>query len=233
MIVFSSHVWDQKLIPGEFGVSVFFLLSGFSHHDAAARGVREKWLDQSRPFLAASRVANPAAAVSGSAGCHVDSAGSVSAGDCVRVGNCSAAAVLCELLVHLRWPSPGTRTDVVWSLAVEEHFYWLFPLLYFAMQRSCVSRKHQAWLLWGLCAAVLAWRCVLVLGMHATRDRIYLATDTRLDSILFGCALAGWNSPVFDKPWPAPNLLKYLLLPVALVVLIGCAYSSGAVFRDT
>ena len=77
----------------------------------------------------------------------------------------------------------------------------------------------------GLCAAALVWRCVLVFNMHMGATRIYLATDTRVDSILFGCALAVWNNPALDtgaaedSAWP-PDRWKYLVLPAALGALL-------------
>jgi peptidoglycan/LPS O-acetylase OafA/YrhL len=39
---------------------------------------------------------------------------------------------------------------------------------------------------------------VLVMGLGAAPDRTYLCSDTRIDSIAFGCALAVWNNPVLD-----------------------------------
>lgn len=35
---------------------------------------------------------------------------------------------------------------------------------------------------------VLTWRLVLVFALGATEDRTYLATDTRIDSILLGAS---------------------------------------------
>jgi peptidoglycan/LPS O-acetylase OafA/YrhL len=151
-------------------------------------------------------------------------------------GTVSGAAKAAQLLFYANYYQgfpdvPGTA--VVWSLAVEEHFYLLFPLLYVALQRWRLSRKHQAWLLWGFCALVLVWRYLLVMAMHAPSGRAFTATDTRIDSILFGCALAVWNNPVLDRAVLAPNLLKHLLLPLAVVVLLACAYAGSSVFVDT
>jgi peptidoglycan/LPS O-acetylase OafA/YrhL len=90
-------------------------------------------------------------------------------------------------------PVPGS--NVVWSLAVEEHFYLVFPLLYVAMRRYCPSRRHQAWLLWGLRAAVLAWRSFLVIAGHAPSSRILGASDTRIDSILLRMRVGRLEQP--------------------------------------
>ena len=79
---------------------------------------------------------------------------------------------------------------ITWSLAVEEHFYLLFPLLLLAL------RRHTATLGWALAAFVactLGWRFYLA---YCVGDetlpllRIYKGTDTRLDSIAYGCLLS-------------------------------------------
>jgi peptidoglycan/LPS O-acetylase OafA/YrhL len=90
---------------------------------------------------------------------------------------------------HLEVQSPFA---VLWSLAVEEHFYFLFPAL------LIVFRKRLPALLWtlaGLCALALIWRYVFVAAHCADpAGQVCLwsqyhnerATDTRFDSILFG-----------------------------------------------
>lgn len=84
-------------------------------------------------------------------------------------------------------PSPLEHT---WSLAIEEQFYVLWPLLTVAILRlSRGSRRTMFWtslVLGVLSAAALVW-----LGTSpGGTDRAYLGTDTRGAAILFGAALA-------------------------------------------
>jgi peptidoglycan/LPS O-acetylase OafA/YrhL len=229
LIVFGSHA-VSGLIPGQLGVTVFFFLSGFlittlmraEYERNHAVNLGHFWL---RRML---RILPPLyLVVLGSAALALA---------VYPPGTVYRPALAAQLLFYANYSDglesvPGTA--VVWSLAVEEHFYLLFPLLYVAMQRWRLSGKHQAWLLWGLCGVVLVWRCVRVMAMHTPTGRIICLTDTRIDSILFGCALAVWNNPALDRPVMGPELLKYLLLPVAVAVLLTSSYTSNAAFANT
>ncbi len=124
-------------------------------------------------------------------------------------------------------------TGIFWSLAVEEHFYFLFPWLYVGMQKVNLAPRSQALLLWGICAAVLLWRCFLVLQLHPITDRTYMGSDARVDSILFGCALAVWRNPVLDPPVLGEKWWKFVLLPAAFLVLGVCLAVRSEVFRET
>jgi len=74
---------------------------------------------------------------------------------------------------------------ISWSLAVEEHFYLLFPLLMLAL-RGRIQRLETV--LAATLVLVLAWRLVLV--GTVPDERIYLGTDTRIDSLAYGCLLS-------------------------------------------
>ena len=233
MMVFATHAGANTFISGDFGVTVFFFLSGFlittlmrSEFDRnGSVNIRHFWLRRALrilpPFYLVALAATLLALI------------------LYPPGTVYAPAMTAEVLFYANYwgiyginrEAPGT--GVVWSLAVEEQFYLLFPLLYISIQKMRVPRSGQAWLLWGLCALILAWRCVLVMALHSDSTRIYIATDARVDSVLFGCALAVWSNPVLDEPTGSPGLWKFLLLPAALAALLICFLFQGPVFRET
>jgi peptidoglycan/LPS O-acetylase OafA/YrhL len=231
MLVFATHTGVTT--SGDFGVTVFFFLSGFlittlmrSEFDRnGSVNVRRFWLRRALRILPPFYL--------------VVLAATLTALILYPPGTVYWPTMAAELLFYANYwgiygvfrGAPGT--GVVWSLALEEQFYLLFPLLYIAMQRWRIPRFGQAWFLWGLCAVILTWRCVLVMAMHAESARIYIATDTRLDSVLFGCALAVWCNPALDEPAGPPGLWKFLFLPAALVALLMCFLCDGIVFRET
>lgn len=233
MLVFATHTGVRTFVPGDFGVTVFFFLSGFlittlmrSEFDRnGSVNIRHFWLRRALRILPPFYV--------------VVLAATLTALILYPPGTVYWPAMAAELFFYANYwgiyginrEAPGT--GVVWSLAVEEQFYLLFPLLYIGMQRWRIPRFRQAWLLWGLCGVILTWRCILVMAMHAESARIYIATDTRLDSVLFGCALAVWRNPVLDEQTGPPGLWKFLLLPAALVALLLCFLGGGDVFQET
>jgi len=84
-----------------------------------------------------------------------------------------------------------------------------------------------------LCAAELAWRCVLIFGFHVTNPlRTMYATDTRMDAILFGCVLALWSNPILDPIRRKPKHAWALPVGGALLLLISFLYRNP-VFRET
>ncbi|MFH8252112.1 acyltransferase family protein [Microbacterium sp. B2969] len=111
--------------------------------------------------------------------------------------------------------------NALWSLAVEEHFYLVFPLLYIVLRRFIRSRWGQGAVLVAICLAIMVWRTWLFTH-GASVDRIYLATDTRADAILWGSVLAIVANPVYGevraprRPW----MLTPLLLAGAGVVYL-------------
>jgi len=124
-------------------------------------------------------------------------------------------------------------TGSFWSLAVEEHFYLLFPLLLlFCLRRWRAA--HVAVILLGLAMAVLLWRCVLVYGLDATVERTYLASDTRIDSILFGCLMGLCCNPALDAAGARLGTgVKALALVAGTSLLLLCLLVRDAAFRET
>lgn len=83
---------------------------------------------------------------------------------------------------------PSTSVAHAWSLAVEEQFYLLWPLAFIILaargRRALVTGVSLAAL------AAVAWRSWLFLGVQVDASYVYNAFDTRLDNLAVGCLLA-------------------------------------------
>lgn len=190
-IVFLSHAGLGKIIPGGLGVTIFFFLSGylittlllreFAH--AATINIRHFYLRR------ALRLTPPLLLVL-TATYLLTHYG-------IFTGHATWAGFFAQLFYFANYytlffdagQALPQGTGVFWSLAVEEHFYFFFPALFLLLMRKAERRRIPLYLA-AACAAFLAWRYWLVVGQSAPMERTYYATDTRIDSILYGCILA-------------------------------------------
>lgn len=78
------------------------------------------------------------------------------------------------------------QMGISWSLAVEEQFYLLWPLVLLWVSRLKRPARAVAWIIVGL----WLWRALLVVGFHVSWDYAYNAFDTRADALMIGCWLA-------------------------------------------
>lgn len=238
-IVFAAHAGLDRVVPGGFGVTVFFFLSGYlittlmrQEADKTGRiSLKHFYLRRALRILPPFYIVLVAATALGLADfLHGDVPPELLpvASQVLHVSNYWIAA-------H-GWSGVAIGTGVYWSLAVEEHFYLVFPAAFLALRRLALTGRQMAFVLWGACAVVFAWRCVLVLLLHASVDRTYLCSDTRVDSILFGCALAVWNNPILDRPDPRDStstLWPSVFLSAGVALLLVTFVVRGSVFRET
>ena len=84
---------------------------------------------------------------------------------------------------------PPPPLQHLWSLAIEEQFYLLWPLLLIVILRTCQSGRIRAALAW-LGAALSALAMVLVYVPGADPSRVYYGTDTHASALFIGAALA-------------------------------------------
>ncbi len=126
---------------------------------------------------------------------------------------------------------PG-GTSVYWSLSVEEHFYLLFPMLYWGMRHYRLSARQQLGVILSLCGVVLLWRLILSGVYHADHERLYRGSDTRVDAILAGCALAVYGNPVLDRSRVSDRSWRWVALPIGAFVLLLTSIIRQPLFQD-
>jgi peptidoglycan/LPS O-acetylase OafA/YrhL len=85
-------------------------------------------------------------------------------------------------------PFPYTAPDTgyLWTLAIEEQFYLVWPVLLVLLLNGRVGLRGTKWAVLAMIVAVVAWRNVLI-SHGADPNRLYFGTDTRFDELLVGC----------------------------------------------
>jgi len=240
LIVFLSHAGLSHVVPGLFGVTIFFFLSGYlittllrmecERHGSAS--LRQFFLRRTLRILPPFYLVMVVIALLTATG--------------VLTGGFQGLALTAQSLFAANyWEIAGgvqpPGSEVFWSLAVEEHFYLIFPFFYLAMRRVLPDRRQQFALLMTLCAAVLAWRMLLVHQLSAIdlqsgsahHPRTCHATDTRLDGLLYGCALAVWGNPALDGTRIRRSHWLWLMLPSCIAVLLATFVIRSVPFRET
>lgn len=221
LIVFIAHARLGSPFPGNFGVTLFFFLSGYlittrmRIEFAQSGGVSLRHFYLRRTF----RIFPPYYLILGVTTVLIAAGYFVGEVLPLPVAMQSIYLTNYQLIVNGYEGFP-LGTYAYWSLAVEEHFYLAFPLLYLALRKRGLNARKQALVLAGLCVAVLAWRSVLVFLMDVSVDRTYIATDTRIDSILFGCILAIYGNPVLEaNRLTQPRTARVLCIAAGAVLL--------------
>ena len=189
--VFFFHTATESMPGGSIGVDVFFTLSGF----VITLLIMKEWLATGRLHLGifyAKRLARlwPAllalCAVILAAGFLFPASGWGG-----QAGFVLPAAAYVMNLAHFGMfgdSIAGETLGPTWTLAVEEQFYLVWPLLLLVMLRFWKLRT-TAFATVALAAAFVLNRFLLV-NAGEPLDRIYNGPDTRADELLIGCALA-------------------------------------------
>jgi len=115
----------------------------------------------------------------------------------------------------------GTSLNHTWSLAVEEHFYLLLPLVLLCIYRRHALRAYLQPILIAVCVAVLCIRIASFPMLGALR--IQWETHTRLDSLLFGVLLSHIlyaSRDRFERLLQRRVILAVLVLTVFVIALL-------------
>jgi peptidoglycan/LPS O-acetylase OafA/YrhL len=227
---------------GYLGVSIFFTLSGFlitslllvESEQAGRIDVRGFYARRARRLLPASLVCIAGVCVlaaagqfDGVSGLRRDVIGALlQVFNWVKLGSGGSYADLNNLAAGLRHP-----LDHYWSLAIEEQFYWIWPvtvlgLLWLGRRRAWATMLRVTAALFVVFAVAAP-----VIAALAGPDAAYWATPARASEILAGAVVACWvaKRPLpSSNAWLAPGCL--VLLGIACVMVpdgSGPAYHGG------
>jgi len=191
------------LTGGFLGVDAFFVLSGFlitsllltevSSHGRIA--LRAFWSRRARRLLPALACVLGAVAFYAWFLARPDELATIRGDALATIGyvaNWRAIFTSRDYWAIFRAPSP---LDHTWSLAIEEQFYLVWPLLVALLvhDRPPAEAARNVLVTAALLACgSLAWTQVIF--DPADPSRVYYGTDTRIASILVGAALAAWLS---------------------------------------
>jgi len=233
-IVVFAHYGLVPYIPGGFGVTLFFFLSGYlittlfyAEYGSALninipRFYLRRWL-RLTPTLVIFVVL--AVVFYGTSRTAVG-------GQPVPAGTTIAALLYYTNYYDLYYgfePSKVIPFGICWSLAIEEHFYlawpWILRRIIHHPQRLCLVAT-------ALCVGVLIWRCAVRYILFLPDDYTYMATDCRIDSILYGALFR----ILFETPWASAvvRLLRMRMCRIlALLALLMTFMIRDENFRQT
>ena len=222
VLVMLSHIGLGRLFPGQFGVTLFFFLSGYlitsllrvevAQHGSVS--FRNFYLRRTFRIIPPLAITITFAAVLSGIGLLQPYDGRSLLIDAAFLTNYLGSASVLPL----------------WSLDVEEHYYLIFAPLFAVLLRT---RGPAATALFcaSLCAVFLAIR--IAEAMSATTlgaiKAINFFSHTRMDSILYGAILALWRNPRLDNG-SRPTLPVLML---GLGTMFFCFAVRDELFRQT
>jgi len=236
LVVLVGHSGYGAVVPGGLGVTIFFFLSGYLITTLLLSEYERRGTINVAAFYARRMLRLfPPLAITLAIAYVLVLVGLLS-------GGITVAGLLSQLLYFANYYSiffdPGetlpSGTWVIWSLAIEEHFYILYPILLLTLLNARLSVRQMGSLLGTVCVAILVWRIYLVQFTGAPEIRTYYGSDTRIDSIIFGCLLSVLCNPVRDAGHDdRMSATQWLLLGSAGLLLLFTLLYRNPVFRET
>ena len=221
IIVVLSHMGFGHIVPGGFGVTVFFALSGYLITTLLREELRKTGtIDLMQFYVRRAIRILPPMYLAISLAVALSFIGLSS--DAFTLENIWTDFLFLTNYANV-FRSHSSIAIPLWSLDIEEHFYLAFPLFLLI-----TSRTRKVLYLVVCCALVLFLRLNLV-DDHGSA--IYYWTHTRIDSILYGCVLALWKNPIdYDRP---KEIIHWSRLGVGLALIVPTFIIRDPVFRET
>ncbi|SRR6056297_2333641 len=230
ILVFLSHAGLSPLIPGGFGVTVFFFLSGFLITTLMIREYnRSGKLDFGAFYLRRVLRLGPSLFLTILLAIILFIGG-------ISPGNLSIEVLFSQFFFIYNYYSLLPSADegvrglgILWSLSVEEHFYMIWPLIFLLIARGRINFTHLVFLL----TSILLWRVYRFYVWGDNEWTIYISTDTRFDSLLYGCLLALIIARGRLPIWLANNGVLLFFVIASLSLLAATFLWQDPAFRST
>lgn len=230
MMVIIAHIGFEHIIPGGFGVTVFFFISGFliTRLLLAELGA-SGGIDLPKFYIRRFLRLLPALYVM----LLTTGAVLILMGDVPKLWE-TIAAFTWTMNYHYAVLAFTNELRVapwehLWSLAVEEHFYLIYPLVLVGFRRNLPLALKVSL---AICVASLIWRLTTIHVLDFPGKYNYAATETRMESIVWGCMLS-----LGLHLYPTSAVWRRLVGPVpvlaALCVLLVCFLYREEAFRET
>jgi len=241
LIVFVSHLHIVNLIPGGFGVTLFFFLSGYLITTLLAREFdKTGQIALGHFYLRRLLRLSPPLLITLALAIGLHFAGLVE-------GQVDPGTVLSQIFYYYNYwslhfgPTSGggpvaygqgdtiPGLGLLWSLSIEEHFYLIWPAIFVLVARKSLTLTHITIFI----VVVLLWRTFRFLVIGSDPWTIYSSTDTRIDMLLFGCLLAllSWRR---DLRQIAPQgVVKYLIMAGACLAILASFAIRDELFRSS
>lgn len=191
LLVFLSHAWLGHILPGGFGVTIFFFISGYIITTLMYR----EWdlslsLNIKKFYLRRFFRLIPVLALYLAISAGVMSWLNVATVFEEFLATLFYVANYYEIYVGFTKVGFYSPLGIVWSLSIEEVFYIFWPFIFICFVSGF---RRFLFVIIVLLVVVLFWRLYLVyfVGLEGLPHyRIYKSTDTRFDSILYGSLFA-------------------------------------------
>ncbi|MBN8647007.1 MAG: acyltransferase [Caulobacterales bacterium] len=233
LIVLVSHFGFGNIVPGGFGVTIFFFISGFliTRLLISEQNKKQGQIDLKNFYIRRFLRLMPALYV-------------FIVFVCVLALFFNLKLYLIQILsacfylvnyYDIAWAALELPKRIVpwghlWSLAVEEHFYLLFPLAL-----TIFGKKHDNRIKFVSILIILsaAWRLFGYEYLNFSDNRIYLATECRIENILWGCLLAILMDGAKTSKNRISNLIGWHWVFIGLCGIIGSLLFRNEEFRAT
>lgn len=192
------HGRAEWMVGGYLGVDLFFVLSGYlittlmlieSDRDGRV-DLGQFWLRRAKRLLPAMFLVVGAVVVYGRLNADAVDLDSLRGDALATIGYIANWWYVATGSSYFEQFSAPSLLRHTWSLAIEEQFYVLWPLLVGGGLRF-VGRRRQTWIavLGGITAISAAWMVVLT-DSGVDLSRVYYGTDARLQALSIGAVLA-------------------------------------------